>query len=243
MKSLSKHVALGFCCFAYASVCASESQSVGVTGRIAPNNTQCTPVLSSNVLDYGTSSAIDLNTDTQTSLGRQTFTLTVDCNTKIKRLLLRFIDHKADDAIRDTTAVHHPLCPSSHCAGAAFGLGRDGQGQKVGALYLIDKGATIDGEPVNWWSTELTDPSEMARFWHDLFSPYRDSIDGHDVYNTYSPASLTCDEANGGNNKQCFSGRHFIMPIEVEPIIDSKDRKLTNDMQINSALTIEMQAL
>lgn len=242
MKSLSKYVALGFCCFAYASVVyASESQSVGVTGRIAPNNTQCTPVLSSNVLDYGTSSAIDLNTDTQTSLGRQTFTLTVDCNTKIKRLLLRFIDHKADDAVRDTTAVHHPLCPG--CSRIAFGLGRDGQGQKVGALYLIDKGATIDGAPVNWYLSRLPDPSKMTRFRHNLFSPYWESVDGYDAYNTFWPSSMACEPPIGAASGYCDSGRHFVMPIEVEPIIDSKNRKLTNDMQINSALTIEIQAL
>jgi hypothetical protein len=94
----------------------------------------------------------------------------------------------------------------------------------------------MDNHPVNWWSYR-TQQSSLPNFKHGLFW----SRHSGGLTTEYSPASFDCEEA--GSKANCFAGKRFVVPIYLHAIIDSKDRDITDDVQIDGAFTIEIRTI
>jgi hypothetical protein len=239
MATLLKYVAVLAALLACAAAQAAEQLEVSVAGRIAAANS-CVPMLSGGELDYGVIKASSLNRDGATFLPEKTLSLRIDCQFPVNRFVVGIPDHKSDDAVRETAVIQHPECAGPHCGELAFGLGRDQHDRKIGALFLRDRGATLDGRPANWLATGKQPDAQATAGTGAFFYP-RHGAGG--AITEYSPTIKNCVWSPDEDNPHCFVGKQFGMQLSVAPAIDSKDREVSDDIRLNGALTIEIRML
>jgi hypothetical protein len=227
MTTFSRYTRVLLAALACHAAQAFASPEVGIAGRIAPVNS-CVPTLSNGNLDYGVIKASELDRDGPTFLPEKILTVTVACQAPVDQFIISFPDQKKDDAIRDTAVLHHPLCSMSECGASAFGLGRDQQNRKIGALFLVDKGATKDDQAVHWMRSVSAQDALDETPTRDVFDPFETG----DKFSRYVPKT-----ADGSR------GMRLVMPIGIAPVIDSKGREVSGDIRLNGAFTIEIRAL
>jgi hypothetical protein len=227
MTTFSRYTRVLLAALACHAAQAFASPEFGIAGRIAPVNS-CVPTLLNGNLDYGVIKASELDRDGPTFLPEKILTVTVACQALVNQFTISFEDRKKDDAIRDTNVIHHPLCALPVCGDLAFGLGRDQQNRKIGALFLVDKGATKDDQAVNWWNKPGAQDASGTKFSHQLFGP----LERENDLARYAPEAA-----------DSFRGMRLVMPIGITPVIDSKGREVSGDIRLDGAITMEIRAL
>ena len=117
---------------AFSSAYAAETVDLTVSGTIQP--AACEPTLASNVIDYGTISQADLNTDTPTALPARTVGMTVNCSA-VTLWGLRGVDLRAASAGANANGLH-------------FGLGKTDADENIGYYSISLTTPQADGNNV-----------------------------------------------------------------------------------------------
>lgn len=204
---------------------AASSSQITVGGRITPAGS-CTPTLSASQLDFGAISTSQFESDGPTVLPEKPVTLTVNCQSPTW-LDIRFIDHKSGDAV----PLRHPLCQESPiCKENAMGLARDARNQKIGALFVFSgQNGGMDGDAFTWWQGSVGSSMHFRKSPQEPFSAEAKFF--------YSP------QRTNNSPQGRLEAKHFVLPFKIAPIIDSQHLVVTDEVQINGALSIELQAL
>jgi hypothetical protein len=205
---------------------AAAPLEVEVAGRVKPASPICLVSLPKAV-QYGVIPLEKIKPDGITMLDEKFFVVTVGCGESAK-FSVQFIDLRHGSAVDDAPFLAEVAQTWRDIdAGRAFGLGLDGTGQKIGAMFM--RFATINYQPSNgtWYSAEAY--YRQGQKW------VRD-----DTANVRYQTPYTFAPERGPAPIALSGVRAY---VRLLPVLDSGRLDLTRKIEVGGRLTLEISQL
>ena len=202
---------------------AADTAELKVKGVIRPS--ACTPAFTgTNVVDYGTIAAKNLNKATPTPLAEKTIAFTVTCDAATK-VAVRTIDNKASTVVAGLMTAINTNLTDKH----AYGLGTAAGGQKIGAYSVrsIIGSFTADGATPDI----VFDASNNGTWAKSTYGRFNADGTGRQSFASTGSTTLGSYKTMSGN-------------FGVTAVLDKSDSLPTSqNIDLDGSATIEVQYL